>query len=105
MLGRYYACSVVGWVYALGLVVAAMSTYHCYYWKLRPVLISPLLIAGSPQYDPIVTSSRRRSVHSSKLMEKREPMGTTRTTAAYTTKQAKKGMSQEEDLLSFYGKK
>jgi uncharacterized membrane protein YedE/YeeE len=46
MLGRYYACSVVGWVYALGLVVAAMSTYHCYYWKLRPVLISPLLIAG-----------------------------------------------------------
>jgi len=60
---------------------------------------------GSPQYDPIVTSSRRRSVHSSKLMEEREPMGTTPTTAAYTTKQAKKGMSQEEDQLSFYGKK
>jgi len=38
-------------------------------------------------------------------MEEREPMGTTPTTAAYTTKQAKKGMSQEEDQLSFYGKK
>jgi len=38
-------------------------------------------------------------------MEAREPMGSTRTRAAYTTKEAKKRMSVEESLLSFYGKK
>ena len=69
---------------------------------------------GNSSHDnPIVTSSRRPSVYSSKSMEERRPSGITSPATKYTApNQAKKGTttttttaSRGEDLLSFYGKK